>query len=792
MRVFDFQAMCVDRRVGKGLQMWLRWWLCMALCVTVVPISAGDWPQWRGPARDARSVETGLLSDWTGDGPRSAWHASGLGLGYSSVVVSRGRVITIGRHGDDLYCHALDMSNGKRVWSVAIGKTARIPCSTPTVDGNRVYVLDPDGELLCLDWGQGTPIWQVSYTRDFAGQMQSGRGYGESPLIDGEKLVCTPGGPQAMIVALNKHTGSVIWKATCPDLGSSGRDGAGFSSIVSSRAAGQRQYVQLVGRGLVGVAAADGRFLWGYNQIANRTANIPTPVVRGDLVFSANGYNAGSVLLKLTAGPDATVRAQKVYDLNGSRFQNHHGGVVLIGDYLYGGHGSNNGLPTCLDFETGRVVWKRRGPGVGSAAVVAADGHLYFRYQNGVVGLLEASENGYHLKGTLRIPGAGADSWSHPVVAHARLFLREKDDLWVYDLAKQKSVVPLTRTIDPDLKADPTLLALWKDGVVSQLLRHRNLREAVSTRDTAYNPLFAYVENSEWKDASRPVLLTLTNAHVTETGVIRAAVLDQLRRVSRPMILKLAGTRAADQCLAQFSQFQNLVGLDLELCNRLTDSGFKHLATASELRVLLLAGTRVNRAGLAELSKLQHLRALDLEVCDGVADSACKELAALKHLRALVLKKTGFEPLKITDAGLKVLSRLEHLERLNLYGNGLSDAGLVHLAAMPRLQALSLDLLGITDVGLKELKSLKQLRDLSLIYAEGFAGPKITDDGLPALAELANLQMLNLTGAAITDAGLVQMQSHASLRTLVVVNTRLSERGLARLQQALPQCRIVR
>src|SRR5262249_21576720 len=157
-----------------------------------------------------------------------------------------------------------------------------------------------------------------------------------------------------------------------------GKEGAGFSSVVVSEAAGIRQYVQLMGRGLVGVDARDGRFLWGYNAIANDTANIPTAVVREDLVFAANGYNAGSVLLRLRPArrqgeAPPGVQAEVVYTLGGSKFQNHHGGVVLLGDHVYGGHGSNNGLPTCVELRTGHIVWKGRGPGVGSAAVVYAD-----------------------------------------------------------------------------------------------------------------------------------------------------------------------------------------------------------------------------------------------------------------------------------------------------------------------------------------------------------------------------------------------------------------------------------
>lgn len=343
--------------------------------------NADDWPQWRGPRRDGVSSEIGLMQSWPAGGPKVAWQAVGLGTGYSSVIVGQGRLFTMGRKESDVVMFALDEATGKTVWMRKIGETSRHPCSTPTLDGDLLYALDPDGDLVCLEAATGEVVWQISFIEKFSGRMMSGRGYGESPLVDGQRLICTPGGPDAAIVAIDKLTGSVIWKAAIPELGSRGKDGAGFSSIVITEAAGLRQYVQLVGRDVVGIDARNGRFLWGFNPIANETANIPTPVVHNEFIFAANGYTAGSVLLKLVAdnglnGADQGVKAEIVYTLSGNQFQNHHGGFVRLGDFLFSGHGNNNGLPTCLEFRSGRVIWKRRGPGVGSASVVAADGRL--------------------------------------------------------------------------------------------------------------------------------------------------------------------------------------------------------------------------------------------------------------------------------------------------------------------------------------------------------------------------------------------------------------------------------
>ena len=370
------------------------------------------------------------------------------------------------------------------------------------------FALDPDGELTCLKRSDGTIIWQRSFVDDFGGRLMSGRGCGESPLIDGDRVICTPGGQDAMIVALERRTGEVVWKSSPPEMGEKGKDGAAFSSIVVSEAAGIRQYIQLTGRGLVGVDSHTGRFLWGYNDIANPTANIPTPIVSGDLVFSANGYNAGSVLLRIELTNGGTgVASKEVYRLPGNRFQNHHGGFIQIGNHVYGGHGSNNGLPTCLELQTGNIVWKRRGPGTGSAAVVAADGHVYFRYQDGVVALIEATPAEYRLKGTFEIPGAGGDSWSHPVIAHGKLFLREDNELWAYSL---RNIDHLDRPRGVSAALLPELAALSRRGAAVQQLSAKELAEKHD-----------YFDRIALTPSERPRLfshVTVTDRHLTKDG----------------------------------------------------------------------------------------------------------------------------------------------------------------------------------------------------------------------------------------------------------------------------------
>jgi outer membrane protein assembly factor BamB len=398
-----------------------------------------DWPQWRGPRRDGVSTETGLLTNWPEGGPREAWTGAGLGIGFSSVAVTGGRVFTMGDRASGQHVIALDDADGHEVWATRVGDRLQAdysgPRSTPTVAGDRLFVVTTSGDLVCLETATGRVVWRKSLPRDFGGRMMSSWSYSESPLVDGDRVVVTPGGPRAGIVALEAATGREIWRATVPRFGREGNDGAGYASIVVSNGGGVKQYVQLMGRGLVGVRASDGWFMWGYDRVANGTANITTPIVSGDLVFGSSSYGAGSALLSLAPAPENRVTAREEYFLN--RVENHHGGMVLVDGFLYGGHGLRNGFPVCIEVATGRSSWGQvRGAGTGSAAVAAADGHLYFRYEDGTMALIEANPRQYVLKSRFDIPGVRQPSWPHPVIANGRLYLREQDALHVYDIRR--------------------------------------------------------------------------------------------------------------------------------------------------------------------------------------------------------------------------------------------------------------------------------------------------------------------------------------------------------------------
>jgi outer membrane protein assembly factor BamB len=411
------------------------------LAVAATRVEAqSDWPQFRGPNRDAQSKETGLLQQWPAGGPKLAWQMSGLGGGYSSVSVQNGRLFTMGDQGADQFVIAVSLDSKAVLWKTRVGPAWTEdryagPRGTPTADGELVYAIGTEGDLVALEAANGKVRWKKSLPSEFGGFVMSGWKWAESPLVDGDRLVVTPGAPGALMVCLEKATGKEIWRAKAGPMGAQGRDGAGYSSIAISNGAGVKQYVQLTGRGVVGVRASDGKFLWNYNKVANDTANISMPLVSGDYVFAATGYQTGSGLVKLVKDGDS-VTATEQYFLDGRTFQNHHGGMVLVGGHIYGGQGHRMGLPICIEFTTGRKVWGGdiRNEGKGSAAIAYADNHLIFRYESGLVLLIEATPAGYKEKGQLEIPGASPLNWPYPAIAQGKLFLRDQDRLLVYDI----------------------------------------------------------------------------------------------------------------------------------------------------------------------------------------------------------------------------------------------------------------------------------------------------------------------------------------------------------------------
>jgi outer membrane protein assembly factor BamB len=417
----------------------IRILLMVTLCTSLVASAAPEgpkqpyWPQFRGPNRDDHSPDTGLLKDWPTDGPPLAWKKDGLGVGYSSVALVDGTIYTMGDKNGSAFIHALNAKDGTIRWSTQVGKGgggAGGSSSTPTVVGGLAIALGQHGDLVCVSADKGKELWRHNLADEFKG-TRGGWDYCESVLIDGDKVICTPGGSEATILALDLKTGKVLWKCAIKD------ESAGYSSVVVSEACGVRQYVQLLANSLVGVRARDGKLLWRYGQNGDRfggnnTANIPTPIVLGNRVFATAGYGRGGALVELSKADNA-MKASEVYFNH--QLNNKHGGVVIVGDSIFADH-DDSGTPFCADLQTGKVKWQRkeRTDGRSSAAITYADGRLYVRYANGYVALVDAEADSYKEHGSFKIPNSDDASWNHPVVIGGKLYLREKDLLWCYDV----------------------------------------------------------------------------------------------------------------------------------------------------------------------------------------------------------------------------------------------------------------------------------------------------------------------------------------------------------------------
>lgn len=385
---------------------------------------AADWPQWRGVNRAGQSSESGLLKQWPAAGPPVIWSASNLGAGYGSVSVRGERVFVQGMRNNQSVVTALNRADGKPVWVRTLGPSLDNdrgpgPRSTPTVDGDRVYAMSEGGDLAALRVADGTVLWQRNILRDFNARNIQWL-ISESPLVDGNQVIVTPGGRGAGMVALDKMSGKTIWASK--ELS----DEAGYSSPIIGDVQGVRTVMTLTGGAGVGVRASDGKLMWRHPSVANNTANITTPVFSDSKVFYSSGYGTGGALLGLRA-TGGEVRAQEIYFTRD--MQNHHGGIVLVNGYLYG---YNNAILTCLEFATGKMMWRDRS--VGKGAVSYADGHLYILSESNVVGLAEATPAGYREKGRFKISDQGWPTWSHPVISGGRLYLRNQGGLASYDI----------------------------------------------------------------------------------------------------------------------------------------------------------------------------------------------------------------------------------------------------------------------------------------------------------------------------------------------------------------------
>ena len=416
--------------------------LCFsAVAVTTTPLverSDSDWPQWRGPQRDGASPETGLLKQWPAGGPKLLWQVNDIGDGYSTPVVVGSRIYVMSNRGmENEFVQALSTKDGQVIWTTRVGNVG-LPNqeppyakarSTPTVDGNFIYALGSDGDLACLELKSGKLRWSKNIRTEFGGQPGTWA-YAESPLVDGDAVVVTPGGPQATMLALNKKTGALIWKSAIP-----GGDVAGYASAIVVQAAGRRQYVQLLSKGIVGVDAKTGQFLWRNSEAAKGPAQYFTPIARGDLVYGG-ALGVGGTVVRLKADGNG-VTAESVYFNRG--LPNGIGGAVIVGDHIYGSEAGQKLV--AAEFTTGKLKWQAET--ISWASIAAADGMLYLHGINGDLALVEATPEGYREKGRFTPPAQPAKkkvgqfpemAFAYPVIANGTLYIRDLGTMWAWDI----------------------------------------------------------------------------------------------------------------------------------------------------------------------------------------------------------------------------------------------------------------------------------------------------------------------------------------------------------------------
>jgi outer membrane protein assembly factor BamB/precorrin-6B methylase 2 len=406
---------------------------------------AAHWPQWRGSKRDNRSSDTGLLASWPADGPPLAWRVDGLGDGIASVALANDRIFTCTTYRSGEYAFALDEATGERLWATRVGSAVEenllmrwLGQRTPTVDGNRLYAFTNAGWLVCLEADTGSVLWRVSYPHEF-GARPGNWGFCDRPLVDGERLVCVPGGSSSTLAVLDKRSGKVIWTKLLEH-----RESAAYGAPLIVETDGLKQYVAFLHRGLVSFAADDGRLLWRYDRIANGIGNSYTPIALADGLLCPNGYGRGVARLKLTRR-NSDIVYEEVY-FQPETLDPFEDSTVVVDGRLYAFR--TGGLLQCFNVADGARLWGpvRRG-GSGKAAGTYADGHLYIRWEDGTLGLVQTHASEYVESGRFKLgdPRKSLGS-TFPVVAGGRLYVRDNDRLYCYDVTQHPADMPAPKT----------------------------------------------------------------------------------------------------------------------------------------------------------------------------------------------------------------------------------------------------------------------------------------------------------------------------------------------------------
>ncbi|MBS3733407.1 MAG: PQQ-binding-like beta-propeller repeat protein [Phycisphaerae bacterium] len=402
--------------------------VALLIAATIAGAAAGeDWPQWKGPNRDNRSIETGLLDTWPDGGPEKLWTSpANLGKGYSTVAVADGMIYTTGIVGRDEYLFALD-TKGALQWKKTYGpgwtRSHGGARTTPTVDGTWVYVISGHAVVARYNAKTGRRDWSVDAMKRFDGRNVAW-GIAESPLIVDDKVICTPGGPRATMAALDTSNGKTRWVT---------RELSDKSAYCSPRLIehrGKQIIVTATHRHIVGVDAETGDLLWKHGYRGQCSAHPNTPLYSDGSVYFTSGYNAGGVMLKLAPRGDAVEPAWTDKTLD-----THHGSVVRVGEHIYGSswHGNGNGNWVCLDWDTGEPAYDTHWHNKGS--ITYADGKLYcYEERSGNLALVEATPKGFNVISSFRITEGDGKHWAHPVIANGRLYIRHGKALMCFDV----------------------------------------------------------------------------------------------------------------------------------------------------------------------------------------------------------------------------------------------------------------------------------------------------------------------------------------------------------------------
>ena len=403
-----------------------------------------DWPQWRGPHRDGHAAPQSLMNEWETGGPKVKWSFNDAGVGYSAFSIVGDRLYTMGSRGYDCFTICLNADDGKMVWQTITSRSSNEndyahgwgggPRATPTVDGDFVYSLSDVGVLACLNRHDGKLIWSADFVNQFNGAIPKW-GYSESVLVDGDRVVGTPGGSSFM-VGFDKADGHRVWSSQ------DAKEAAQYVSIIKHDFAGKSLYITASKTGLIGIHADSGKTLFKNSSTGNDVAVIPTPIASDNLIYHTSDYNAGNTLLSLSE-KDSVIDVEVVYHLSAKSMQNHHGGVVLVDGVIYGFTKAGGGDWMAQDFKSGETLWTEKIRPNRSGSITYADGRLYcYNDEDGSVILVEPSRDGWKNRGELKLPsktqiarGSGA-IWAHPTIANQTLYLRDQDLIFAFDIAK--------------------------------------------------------------------------------------------------------------------------------------------------------------------------------------------------------------------------------------------------------------------------------------------------------------------------------------------------------------------